>query len=80
MTLQLYTTCIAQAWAPGFGDRDTYGYVMTVVYLVAAVLAVTVAVRGPFRSASLRAERWIWGIGATVLVALALGYLGPYRE
>jgi hypothetical protein len=72
MSLQLYATCIAEAWAPGFGDRDLYGYAMTVVHLVAAGLAVTVALKGPFRSRAPRAERWLWGIGATVLVALAI--------
>jgi uncharacterized membrane protein YhaH (DUF805 family) len=72
MALQLYATCAAEAWAPGFGDRDLYGYVMTVVHLVAAGLAVTVALKGPFRSRAPRAERWLWGIGATVLVGLAI--------
>jgi uncharacterized membrane protein YhaH (DUF805 family) len=72
MNLQLYTTCITEAWAPGFGDRDLYGYVMTVVHLVAAALAVTVAIRGPFLSRARRSERWLWAIGATVLVALAI--------
>lgn len=72
MNLPLYASCAAQAWAPGLGDRDLYGYAMTVVHLVAAALAVTVAVKGPFRSRSPRAERWLWAIGATVLVALAV--------
>lgn len=72
MYLQLGVTCAAEAWAPGFGDRDLYGYVMTVVHLVAAGLAVTVAVRGPFLSNARRAERWLWVIGAAVLVALAI--------
>jgi hypothetical protein len=72
MNLHIYVSCAAEAWAPGFGDRDLYGYVMTVVHLVAAGLAVTVAVKGPFQSRSPRAERWLWGIGATVLVVLAI--------
>jgi hypothetical protein len=72
MGLQLYATCATVAWAPGFGDRDLYGYVMTVVHLVAAGLAVTIAIKGPFRSPSRQAERWLWRIGAMVLVALAI--------
>ncbi len=72
MYLQLGATCVAEAWAPGFSDRDLYGYVMTVVHLVAAGLAVTVAVRGTFFSSARRAERWLWVIGAAVLVALAI--------
>ena len=72
MNLQLYANCAAEAWAPGFGDRDLYGYVMTVVHLVAAGLAVTVALYGPFLSRARRSERWLWGIGAAVLVALAI--------
>jgi uncharacterized membrane protein YhaH (DUF805 family) len=72
MTLHLYAACATEAWAPGFGDRDFYGYAMTVVHLVAAGLAVTVAIRGPFNSAARRSERWLWAIGATVLVALAI--------
>ncbi len=72
MNLHLYASCAAEAWAPGFGDRDTYGYVMTIVHLVAAALAVAVALKGPFRSRSPSTERWLWGIGATVLVVLAI--------
>jgi hypothetical protein len=72
MFLQLGATCAADAWAPAFGDHDLYGYVMTVVHLVAAGLAVKVAIQGPFLSDARRAERWLWAIGATGLVALAI--------
>lgn len=72
MNIPLYFECSRGAVALGFGDRDLYGYVMTVVHLVAATLAVLVTIKGPFRSRAPRTERWLWGIGATVLVALAI--------
>lgn len=71
MDLSVYSQCAAQAWAPGFGDRDTYGVVMTLVHLVAAALVVAVALSGRTRADVRRSERWLWGIGAVVLVALA---------
>ncbi len=72
MDIHLYFQCAAKAWAPGFGDRDTYGIVMTFVYLAAAGLAVAVAFKGPFRSRAPRSERVLWVFSASVLVALAV--------
>ncbi len=72
MDLDIYWRCAVLAWSPGFGDRDAYGIIMTLVHLLAASLAVTVAVRGPFDGPARRSERWLWGLGAAMLVALAI--------
>lgn len=69
---QVYSDCARLAWAPGLGDSDGLGVILTALYAAATVLVAAVALRGPLVSAEPRRERWLWGLAAGALLLLAV--------
>ena len=65
-------SCALTRWSPGIGDPTAMGWVTVLVYLTAAVISATVALRAPFPQPSCRRERVFWLLLGFVLLALAI--------
>jgi hypothetical protein len=65
-------SCALTRWSPGIGDPTAMGWGTVLVYLSAAVISATVALRVPFPRPSCRRERAFWLCLACVLLVLAV--------
>ena len=65
-------SCALTRWSPGIGDPTAMGWVTVLVYLTAAIISATVALRAPFPQPTCRRERVFWLLLGFVLLALAI--------
>jgi len=64
--------CTLLHWQPGLKDPYLSSWIMVLIYLVAAVLAFTMAGKGMFPDSARRRERLFWVLIAGLLLALAI--------
>lgn len=64
--------CTLLYWQPGFKDPYLSSWIMVLIYLVAAILAFTMAGKGIFPDSARRRERLFWALIAGLLLALAI--------
>lgn len=69
--LGLWQTCAAQSWAPGWGDADIFGVVLTFLYATAALMTVSATVQ-VWLYGSARSSRWLWTLAAAYVTLLAI--------
>jgi hypothetical protein len=64
--------CALESWSPRLGDASIMGWVTTGIYLLAAMAAAAMALRGRFPTPSERRERVFWMLAATLLAFLTI--------
>ena len=64
--------CILVRWTPSFNDPYLASWGMVAIYLLVAVMALTVAHQAAFPSETCRCERIFWGIVAAALMFMAI--------
>lgn len=69
--MDLWQTCAAQAWNPGWGDADILGVFLTFLYATAALMTAYSAVQ-VWLYGSERSSCWLWTLAAVYLVLLAI--------
>jgi hypothetical protein len=70
--LKTTLTCAFTQWSWGLGDNFLMGWVIVVVYLIAALASALAARSVPGNEPRLRRERRFWWIAASILLFLAV--------
>ena len=75
LDIDLILSCLRQSWILQVGNDHPLGWTITAGYATAAILAVAVALRGPFADQSRARERLFW-----VLVALFMAFMAINKQ
>jgi hypothetical protein len=70
--LSAVQACALDRWSPHIGDPNGLGWATVIVYLVAALVALAVALRAPFPAPTRPRERFFWLMLAVILLGLAV--------